>query len=541
MSLQNIINRFTDKFHQPISVNELLCNNHPPNKIAFHFENKEGKKQSITFAQLKENASKLANVLKNQGIQKGSKVAVSLPKGPELIYSALAIWQLGAIYVPLFTAFGAQAIHYRVDKSGATMIITDEVNRSKINTTGEFSIDLNKVKIMTVYNQNQGEQLETDLNFLKLLNEALPYLEYTKLEKQDNIIILYTSGTTGLAKGVEVPLFALAAFESYMRFGLNLHKDDIFWNLADPGWAYGLYFGIIGPLLIGSTFIVYNAPFDAHQVFRILEEYKVTNFAAAPTAYKGLKAANIDQSIVNNLSLKALSSAGEPLNFEVIKWSQEFFGLPIYDHYGQTEQGMIINNHHNPLVEFPYKIGSTGVSMPGFTMVVLNKNGTKCEPGEDGDICVDIPNSPLYWFKGYYENKEKTEERFIYGPNYYVTGDRASVDEDGYFYFVGRTDDIISSAGYRIGPFEVENTILMHEAVRDVAVVGIPDELRGEVVKACIVLKPGYEPSDHLTEDIKQFVKRTLSAHQYPRIVEYLDELPKTPSGKIQRFLLKSR
>lgn len=537
MYLQTEVKQIVEKFQQPVSVNDFLCNNHSSNKIAFHFENKEGLKKSITYGELKDNAAKLANVLKDLGIQKGSRVAVLLPKGIELIYSALAIWQLGAVYVPLFTAFGTQAIHYRVEKSEATLIITDAANRSKIHATGDFTIDANKVKIITVSDQ---EQIESDLNFWRLLTEAKPYLAYEKLEKQDNMIILYTSGTTGLSKGVEVPMYALGAFESYMQFGLNVQEEDIYWNLADPGWAYGLYYGIIGPLLIGATFIVYSGPFEVNQVFRILEEYKVTNFAAAPTAYKGMQTSNIDNSILKKLSLKTLSSAGEPLNLEVIKWSQQVLGLPIYDHYGQTEQGMVINNYHHPKVGVPYQMGAMGVSIPGFEMVVLNESGNKCPVGEEGDICVDIENSPLYWFKGYLNDEQKTAERFAYGPNYYLTGDRASVDQDGYFYFVGRNDDIISSAGYRIGPFEVENTLLMHEAVKDVAVVGVPDAQRGEIVRACIVLQPDYEPSDALSENLKQFVKQNLSAHQYPREIEYLDELPKTPSGKIQRYLLKT-
>ena len=539
MQIQQEINPFIEKFQKPVAINELLCNRHSPNKIALYYENQQGQKEEITFAQLKMNAGKLATVLKANGVEKGSKVAILLPKGPELIYSALAIWQLGAVYVPLFTAFATQAIHYRVDKSNTVLIITDEANRAKIKTTGEFAIDSNVVKIMTVATQERLEN-ETDLSFWKLVNNATPCLDYVSLSKEENIILLYTSGTTGLSKGVEVPIFALAAFEAYMRFGLNVQEDDVYWNLADPGWAYGLYFGVIGPLLLGSTFVVYSGPFDANQVYRLLDDYKVTNFAAAPTAYKGLQAAIIERDALFNLKLKTLSSAGEPLNLEVINWAQQTFGLPIYDHYGQTEQGMIINNHHHPSVGVPYKVGAMGVSMPGFEMVVLNESGYKCAVGEEGGICVDIENSPLYWFKGYLNDEQKTAERFLYGPNYYITGDSASVDEEGYFYFVGRNDDIISSAGYRIGPFEVENTLLMHDAVRDVAVVGVPDAQRGEIVKACIVLNAGYDQSDALAEEIKQYVKTNLSAHQYPREIQFLEELPKTPSGKIQRFLLKS-
>lgn len=533
MNLQKEVDVIIEKFKNNFSVNDVLCNNHPPNKIAFYYENAEGLKTTVTYGELKENAAKLASVLKAQGVQKGSKVGVLLPKGIELIYSALAIWQLGAVYIPLFTAFGTQAIHYRVKKSEAILIITDETNRSKIQDTGDFAIDSNIVKVMTV-SENKHP---TDLDFWELLNASQPNLQYEKINKDDNIIILFTSGTTGLAKGVEVPAFALGGFESYMKFGLNVEETDVFWNLADPGWAYGLYFGIIGPLLVGATFVVYSGPFEPNKVRMLLEDYKVTNYAAAPTAYKGLQTSQID---ATKLALKTLSSAGEPLNIEVIQWAKEAFGLPIYDHYGQTEQGMVINNHHNQAIDVPYKLGSMGVAMPGFELVVINENGQKCAIGEEGDICVDIDKSPLYWFKGYYNDEVKTAERFVYGPNYYVTGDRASVDEEGYFYFVGRIDDIISSAGYRIGPFEVENILLMHKDVIDVAVIGVPDPQRGEIVKAFIVLKQGIEASDTLTAEIKQFVKENLSAHQYPREIAYLDELPKTPSGKIQRFILKS-
>lgn len=537
MSLQTKINQLSQKFQSPVAVADLLCNQQQKDKIAFHYENYDGFKKSITYGELKLNAAKVATVLKENGVQKGSKVAVMLPKGPELIYSALAIWQLGAVYVPLFTAFGVQAIQYRVEKSEACIIITDSANRSKIQETGDFPIDTEHVKVITVCELTE-QHMQSDLNFWALVEDATPCDSYTQINKEDPIILIYTSGTTGLSKGVEVPLFALAAFESYMRFGLNVTEEDTYWNLADPGWAYGLYYGVIGPLLLGISFIVYRGPFDGNEVFRILQEYRVTNFTAAPTAYKGLK--NVKNEGFKQLALTTLSSAGEPLNIEIIKWAQQALGLPIYDHYGQTELGMMINNHHHPLVEGVYKLGSMGKPIPGLSIVILNDEGELCEIGEEGDLCVDIANSPLYWFKGYRNDAQKTAERFLYGPNYYITGDRASVDENGYFYFVGRNDDIISSAGYRIGPFEVENILLMHPAVKDVAVVGEPDALRSEIVKACIVLQQGYEASHTLTKEIQQFVKSNLAAHQYPRIIQYLEELPKTPSEKIQRFLLRS-
>src|SRR5699024_3320710 len=358
--------------------------------------------------------------------------------------------------------------------------------------------------------------------------------------KDDLLIILYTSGTTGNPKGVQVPVYSLAAFEAYMRFGLNLRKGEVFWNIADPGWAYGLYFAVIGPLLLGETFIVYDGPFDVQNTLRIFQEYKVTNFAGAPTVYRLMRAEGIDDNVKEKLHLRVLSSAGEPLNYDVIKWAEHHLGLPIYDHYGQTEQGMVINNHHHPDLQSTYNPGSTGKAMPGFRITILNDNGEEVGPNVEGQIAIDTEQSPLFWFKGYYQNEEKTAERYRFGSRYYLTGDDASIDENDYFYFSGRNDDIIMSAGYRIGPFEVESAIMEHEAVAETAVVGVPDERRGEIVKAYIVLKANYIPSEELEKEIQRDVKGKLSAHEYPRMIEFVDALPKTPGGKIQRFLLKS-
>lgn len=248
----------------------------------------------------------------------------------------------------------------------------------------------------------------------------------------------------------------------------------------------------------------------------------------------------IDSSLKDKLHLRVLSNAGEPLNRNVIKWSESYLELPIYDHYGQTEQGMVINNHHHPDLQNTYKPGTMGQPMPGFKITILDEHGVEAGPNREGQISIDTEQSPLFWFRGYYHNEEKTAERFLYGSRYYLTGDDSSYDENGYFYFSGRNDDIISSAGYRIGPFEVESAIMEHEAVAETAVIGVPDERRGEVVKAYIVLKASYVASKELEKDIQQYVKSNLSAHEYPRMIEFVDALPKTPSGKIQRFLLLS-
>ncbi|WP_066304020.1 AMP-binding protein [Bacillus sp. FJAT-29814] len=533
------VKHFIQQYQEPISsVTKLLCDRHDENKIAFYYENANGIKRRYTYGELKNDSIIFANVLKSLGVKKGSRVAVLLPKGPELIVSVLAIWRLGAVHVPLFTAFGPQAIFYRVENSGAELIITDSNNRPKLKgtTAGMDAIDTNKIKVITV----NANPVDGDLDYWSTFENTEPLERNEVVTKDDLFIILYTSGTTGHPKGVQVPVYALAAFEAYMRFGLDLREGDVFWNIADPGWAYGLYYAVIGPLLLGETFIVYNAPFNVENTLRVFQEYKVTNFAAAPTAYRSMRAEGIDSSLKGKLQLRVLSSAGEPLNRDVIKWAENYLGLPIYDHYGQTEQGMVINNHHHPDLQSTYKPGTMGQPMPGFKITILDDHGVEAGPNIEGQISIDREQSPLFWFRGYYQNEEKTAERYLYGSRYYLTGDDSSYDENGYFYFSGRNDDIISSAGYRIGPFEVESAIMEHVAVAETAVIGVPDERRGEVVKAYIVLKTSYVPSKELEKDIQQYVKSNLSAHEYPRMIEFVDALPKTPSGKIQRFLLRS-
>jgi acetyl-CoA synthetase len=353
------------------------------------------------------------------------------------------------------------------------------------------------------------------------------------------MILIYTSGTTGQPKGVEVPVRALASFAAYLRFGLDLRDDDVYWNIADPGWAYGLYYALLAPLLLGQATLFVNARFDAEATWRALGRYGVTNFAAAPTVYRAMRAAGVGRAPGEPAPrLRALTSAGEPLNPDVMTWAEEHLGAPIHDHYGQTELGMAICNHHAPGLRRPLRPGSMGHPMPGLRAVLVDDDHREVEPGREGQIAVDTTGSPLYWFRGYYRDAARTAERFGAG-RYYLTGDTASRDADGYVFFSGRADDIITSAGYRIGPFEVENALVGHPAVAEAAVVGTPDDLRGEVVRAFVVLRPGHVATDTLGAELGRFVKTRLAAHAYPREVTFVDRLPKTPSGKVQRYLLR--
>lgn len=537
-STQEKINEWLQEYGgDKVSVADFLCDRHAriPERVALYYENEAGESSKFTFAELKELSSKMAGFLQGAGVQKGDRVAVMLPKSPEIIISALAIWRLGAVYQPLFTAFGPEAIAYRMKDSNAKIIITDNNNRSKLHEITEKT----DVKVITVAGGN-STTLENDYDFWSVLNISIALENPTLVNGEDLLILLYTSGTTGNPKGAKIPVKSLAAFEAYMRFGLDMREEDMYWNVADPGWAYGLYYNLIGPLLIGKATLFYSAPFNPDNVYRILEKYRITNFAAAPTAYRVMVAAGEEGLKNAKFQLRVASSAGEPLNPSLIDWAKEKLGIPIFDHFGQTELGMAVNNHHLPQLKKVIKPGSMGQSMPGFRIVVLDKEGNEVSSGQEGEMAVDIQNSPLFWFQGYWQDEERTQQRFVGNGRYYLAGDAVSMDDEGYVFFSGRSDDVIMSAGYRIGPFEVESALMQHPATAETAVIGVPDSLKGEIVKAFVVLKPGYSPSEELATELSLFVKNRLSAHQYPREISFVTELPKTPSGKIQRFLLRN-
>ena len=524
-----------------VNAADFVCDRHArvPDKVALFYENAKGESAKWTFREIMEASSKLAGFLKSIGVRKGDRVGVMLPKTPELIISALATWRLGAAYLPLFTAFGPDAVDYRMLDSDTRVVLTNAANRAKLGATSAYRDG--KLAVVTVC-EERGKGIERgDYSFWHQLGAADAETGLTGISGEDSMILLYTSGTTGNPKGVDIPVKCLASFEAYMKFGLDLREDDMYWNMADPGWAYGLYYNLIGPLLMGKATMFFDAPFTPGEFFRIMSKYRVTNFASSPTAYRALKASGDRVARQYPYFLRVASSAGEPLNPEVIEWSRKLWGIPIHDQFGQTELGMVANNHHMEEVKQSVKMGSMGPSMPGFRMVVVNDEGQEVQTGEEGQFAVDTQNSPLYWFRGYWKDDRRTQERMVGNGRYYLAGDTVKMDEDGYFFFSGRSDDIVLSAGYRIGPFEVESALLKHPSVAEAAVVGKPDELRGEAIKAYVTLVPGAASSAELAEQLKNFVKEHLSAHEYPREVEFVEQLPKTPSGKIQRFLLKQR
>jgi acetyl-CoA synthetase len=412
-------------------------------------------------------------------------------------------------------------------------VITDAPSRSKVGFAKASPVPV-------ICAGSDGGKAAGDIDFEAAIKNA-PDVVGVPRSGDDLHVLLYTSGTTGQPKGVEVPVRALTEICSYMRHGLDLRSDDVYWNMADPGWAYGLYYGVLGPLLLGQTTLWRAGAFDPREAFAAISDHGVTNLAGAPTVYRALRAAGVPDGFRERQSLRVVSSAGEPLNAELLDWSRRGLGVPIHDHYGQTELGMAVTFAHHPELRREPVAGAMGFHARGYRAVVLGEDGEELGPGVDGEVAIDVEASPVYWFRGYFREPERSAERFRHGPRYYLTGDSARLDESGLFYFASRADDVIISSGYRVGPFEIESALMAHPSVAEVAVIGTPDEKRGEAVTAFIVISPSVRATSELAEELQLFVKSRLAKHLSPRRVLFVDSLPRTPSGKIQRTVLRAR
>ena len=532
------VNELIDKYsNSPNSVQYLLCDQYPPNKLAYKIINENMEEYNLSYGELKTQSTLIANGLKKRGIKRGDRIATLMGKSKEYIVTLLAIWRIGAVHVPLFTAFSPPAITLRVNGSNSKIVFCDQKQQSKLKPSDDF-VPQSKLNVITTASFEQTPNWAD--RWEDLLDTNAPIEEEAGLDPDAAIIHIFTSGTTGEPKGVSLPVKALACIEAYAEFAYDLRQTDIFWNAADPGWAYGLYCGILATLTTGTPAILFEGGFSAQATIDIIEKQKITNFAAAPTVYRSLRADGVE--ISSRHRLRCLSSAGEPLTPEINEWAKAFFGLSVHDHYGQTETSMVINNHHHPDLKTNLRDGSMGKVMPGWSATVLkNDEDVPEEPGVPGRVAFIVSESPFSWFAGYIGNPKKSAEKFSKDGRYYLTGDTGSIDENGYFYFSTRDDDVIIMAGYRIGPFEVESALSTHKAVAECAVIATPDKVRGEVIEAFVVLMPGENKSEQLTKDLQKWVKTNFAAHAYPRHITYVEELPKTPSGKIQRFVLREQ
>ncbi|MBE9398492.1 AMP-binding protein [Pontibacterium sp. N1Y112] len=498
-------------------------------RVALKYEGAERPASELTFVELKEKSAQFANFLASQGIGKGDRVAALLPRTPELLIVVMGALRAGAVYQPLFTAFGPGAIEYRVLQADTKLIVTDPANRSKLD-------DVRGCPPTLLVNKAQADAKYADeRDFMAEVGGLSAEFTPVRIGADDPFLQMFTSGTVGKSKGVAVPARAILSFYIYMRFAVGLRPEDTYWNVADPGWAYGLYYAVVGPLLLGNTTHFCESGFTPETTYDMLRKYKITNLAAAPTAYRLLMANDNILGPDDKFDLRVASSAGEPLNPEVIGWVDKRLGCPVMDHYGQTETGMTACNHHD-LEQDVVRVGSMGFSMPGHRVVALDADYNEIPEGETGQLAVDVDNSPLFFFQGY-----TWQEKNPFHGKYYLTGDVVMSHGDGSYSFTGRDDDIITTAGYRVGPADVESTLLEHDAVAESGVIGKPDPKRGSIIKAYVVIKPEFDPTEELAEALKQHVRNRLSTHAFPREIEFMPELPKTPSGKIQRFILRNQ
>ena len=502
--------------------------------IALVHEDTSGNVTRMSFAELDKASAQVANLLLSYGVQVGDQVATMLPRTPELLTIVLATWRIGAVYQPLFTAFGYDSIKYRMDKANTKVVFTNQENRGKFD-------DLAKQTKMVLVGSKVDAQSWGDDSYAEKVATQSQTVDAVSLNTDAPFLQMFTSGTVGKSKGVSVPLSALSAFYLYMRYAIDLRADDNYWNMADPGWAYGLYYAITGPLLLGVTTYFNEAGFDSANTRDFMVRHKISNLASSPTAFRMMKSSGVFEAAHNDnnndseakLSLRCANSAGETLNTEVVNWVETYLNCKVCDQYGQTETGMTCCEHHALAHECP--VGSMGMALPGHTLVVLDDEMNILADGEQGQLAVVVSQSPAFYFRGYSWN-----EKDAFADDYYLTGDVVERHSDGSYWFSGRDDDIIITAGYRVGPTDVENTVLEHEAVAESAAVGVPDKVRGHTIKSYVVLKDGIEGTDEIAKEIQDLVRRRLSTHAYPREVEFVKELPKTPSGKIQRFLLRS-
>jgi acyl-coenzyme A synthetase/AMP-(fatty) acid ligase len=502
-----------------------------PDRLALLAVDPQGQNpRRYTFRDLSRASNRTANFLVSKGVKRGDRVLVVLPRIPEWYDVMLACFKIGAVPMPGTTLLTERDIEFRVNQAGATTAIVDAENASKVNGVRGACPSLET--FISVGSASGWTSLEEGREGA---SEEPPNLEATS--KDDQLLIYFTSGTVAYPKMVLHTHASLGAgHEITARFWQDLKPDDLHWTVSDFGWAKAAWGKLFGQWKIGACIFLWDArgkP-DFELMLKMIGDHGITTFCAPPTIYRALVLLDLKQ--YDWARLRHCVSAGEPLNPEVIKVWEEATGLTVYDGYGQTETVNLLANYRC----MPVKPGSMGKPTPGFDVCVVNDEGTELGYEEEGHVAVRVkPERPIGLFKEYWRDPEATAAAFR--GDWYYTGDRAYVDEDGYFWFVGRSDDVIISAAYRIGPFEVESALVEHPAVAEAAVVGKPDAERGQIVKAFVVLVPGHEESEELIKEMQEHVKRVTAPYKYPRQIEFVTDLPKTISGKIRRVELRER
>jgi acetyl-CoA synthetase len=489
----------------------------------------DGRSETFSFGWLSETSNRLANVLRAKGVARGDRVIVYMPQAPEVAACHAAIYKLGAIALPVAIVFGPEAISYRLQNSGAKAVITNAQGAAKVKEVRNEAPELKL--IVSIEGAEDGAE-----DFNALVSNASSSFTPADTSPDDPGLMIYTSGTTGQPKGAlhghRVVLGHLPGVE--MPHDLFPRPGDLFWTPADWAWAGGLLDVLLPSLHHGVPVVSRKFDkFDPEEAYALMAKHKIRNVFIPPTALRMLRSAKSPRGR-HDLKLRTLGSGGESLGAETYEWGKESFGLVINEFYGQTECNLVLGSCNMLGVSKP---GAIGKAIPGHEVAVIREDGSICEPEELGQIAVKRPNPVM--FLEYWKREEATRDKFI--GDWMLTGDQGTVDGEGYFFFVGRDDDVITSSGYRIGPGEIEDCLIRHPAVALAAVVGKPDPIRTEIVKAFVQLKPGQAASEALAAEIQNFVKTQLAAHEYPREVAFVDSMPMTTTGKVIRRLLREK
>jgi acetyl-CoA synthetase len=493
-----------------------VCDKHDPDRLAMVWEDWQGNERRVSFGELQQLSNRFANVLEAVGVERGDRVATLLPSLPETAAVFLGTYKRGAILLSMSVLYGDEGIQHRLRDSGARLVVTDVANRDRIP---EGMVE----RVLVV-----GDDFEP------AMDEASPEYEITDTAADDPAQLYYSSGTTGLAKGILHAHRYLLAHEEF-EFCHDVRDGELFHGSGEWAWAAGIC-PLLGPWRYGAVALVQarKGGYDPEEHLRFLSKHGVENLFTTPTALRAMTGVEDAGSRYPLDRLRIACSAGEPLNPEVIRWFRDQFGVTVLDYYGLTESYPLCGNFPGTEV----REGSMGRPLPGWEVAILDEDEQPLPTGERGEICLRARSNPHYPI-GYWNRPEDTQE--VFGGNWFHTKDAATMDEDGYVWYAGRADDVIISAGYRIGPFEVESACVEHPAVKEAAAVASPDARRGEIVKGFIVLASGYEPSDELAQEIKAHVRERHSAYAYPREIEFVEDLPKTLTGKIRRVELREQ
>jgi acetyl-CoA synthetase len=502
-----------------------VCDKHPRDRLAMVWEDWRGNERRVQFGELQDLSAKFANVLEAHGIERGDRVATLLPSLPETAAVFLGTYKSGAILLSMSVLYGDEGIQHRLRDSGAKALVTDTKNRNRI-PDGLAEV------IFVLDTPDGGERQPGDVDLAEALSKASASYDTVDTAADDPAQLYYSSGTTGQAKGILHAHRYLLAHEEF-EFCHDVQEGELFHGSGEWAWAAGIC-PLLGPWRYGAVQFVYarKGGFDPEEQLRVLSKNGVQNMFTTPTALRSMRSVSDAGKRYPLDQMRIVCSAGEPLNPEVISWFREQYGITVLDYYGLTESYPLCGNF--PTVEV--REGSMGLPLPGWDVAILDEDENPLPPGERGEICLRARSNPHYPI-GYWNRPEDTEE--VFGGDWFHTKDAAQTDEDGYVWYAGRADDVIISAGYRIGPFEVESACVEHPAVLEAAAVASPDERRGEIVKAFIVLAEGHDPSDALADEIKAHVRERHSAYAYPREIEFVADLPKTLTGKIRRVELR--